>query len=65
MIKWKNIIRKLSIENRSLSGIAVIVIAAILMELTFAMQYQSASKGIHNEVQYRAEAELDMKKLEI
>ena len=41
MKKWTDIINKLSTENRSISGIAVIVIAAILMELTFAMQYQS------------------------
>ena len=65
MNKWKDKIRKLSTENRSLPGIAVIVIAAILLEMTVAMQYQSATRGIRSEVQHRAETELDMKNLEI
>ncbi len=65
MKEWKDLFREHSTESRFLPGIAVIVIAAILMELTFAFQYQSAARGIHTEVQYRAEAELDMKKLEI
>ena len=65
MKKWKEIIRKLGIENRSLSGISLIIVAAIFMELTVALQYQSASKGIRSEVQHRAETELDMKNMEI
>ena len=59
------IIRKLSTENRSLPGIALIVIAAIIMEVSVALQYQSAADGIRSEVQHRAETELQMKNLEI
>ena len=65
MKKWTDIIRKLSTENRSLPGIAVIVIAAILLEVTVAMQYRSATRGIRAEVEHRAQTELDMKDLEI
>ena len=65
MKDWMKIIRKLSTENRSLPGIALIVIAAIIMEVSVALQYQSAADGIRSEVQHRAETELQMKNLEI
>ncbi|MBR1468510.1 MAG: SpoIIE family protein phosphatase [Prevotella sp.] len=47
------------------STLAIIIIAGILIELTSAVQYWYAQKGIREAVQNRAESELRVKGLEI
>ena len=47
------------------STLAIIITAAVLMELMGAVQNWYASKGIREEVQHRAESELRAKSLEI
>ena len=50
---------------RSKSSLAIIVMAAALVELTSAVQLFYAKKGIQDEVEHRAESELRAKSLEI
>lgn len=50
---------------KSRSSIILIVVAAVLVELTSASMYWFASRGIRQEVQHRAGAELQVKDLEI
>jgi sigma-B regulation protein RsbU (phosphoserine phosphatase) len=45
--------------------LAVLITAAVLIEITAVVQYHFASEGIRNEVSHRAEAELRVKNLEI
>ncbi len=49
----------------SKSSVALIVIAAVLTELTAARLFWFAESGIRNDVKHRAESELHIKKLEI
>ena len=66
MKKISDIIRRLLPKTRrTRTSIALIVIAALLIELTSATMYWYASKGIREEVQHRAETELRVKNLEI
>ena len=61
-----NFLKKLRPESlRSKSSVAIIVTAAVLVELTAGIQYWFAREGIREEVQHRAEAELKVKNLEI
>lgn len=46
-------------------SLAIIVTAAVLLEVTSAVQYWYASEGIREEVSRRAEGELKMKNLEV
>ena len=55
--------RQLSLRLKT--GLAVIVTAAVLVEVTSAVQYWFASEGIRREVEHRAESELRVKSLEI
>ena len=50
---------------RSKSSVALMVTAAVLVELTAGIQYWYAREGIREEVHHRAEAELQVKNLEI
>ena len=50
---------------RAKSSLAIIVTAAVLVEITSGVQYYFAKKGIHEEVEHRAETELRAKSLEI
>ena len=50
---------------RSKTSMAVIVTAAVLVELTSGVQYWFAKKGIQEGVEYRAQSELRVKGLEI
>ena len=50
---------------RHKSSLAIIVTAAVLVELTTAVQYYYAREGIRQEVEHRAESELRAKRLEI
>ena len=50
---------------RSRSSLAIIVTAAVLVEVTSAVQYFFAKEGIRQEVEHRAESELRAKSLEI
>lgn len=50
---------------RSKSSLAIIVLAAVLIELTSVLQYWFAREGIRQEVEHRAETELHVKNLEI
>lgn len=59
-----NILKKLRPET-SRSSLALIVVAAVLVEVTSAVQYWFAREGIREEVQQRAETELKVKSLEI
>lgn len=52
-----------TLQNRS--SFAIIVIAAVLIEATSVVQYWFARKGIQEEVQHRAQSELQVKNLEI
>ncbi len=54
---------KRSLQART--GIALIVLAALLIEVTAAVQYWFAYRGIREEVKHRAESELKVKSLEI
>ncbi|MBR1520393.1 MAG: SpoIIE family protein phosphatase [Bacteroidaceae bacterium] len=47
------------------TSLAVIVTAAVLVEVTSAVQYWFAREGIRKEVEHRAESELKVKNLEI
>ena len=47
------------------SSLAIIVTAAILIELTVAIQYWYAKRGIEEEVVRRAKSELTVESLEI
>ena len=47
------------------STLAIIITAAVLIGVTSAVQYIFASKGIREEVEHRAKAELQVKNLEI
>lgn len=47
------------------STLAIIITAAVLVEVISAVQYWYAGEGIHEEVQHRAESELKAKNLEI
>ena len=47
------------------SGLLVVIVAAILVELVSIIQYMYAREGIRQEVQQRAESELRVKSLEI
>ena len=61
-----NILKKIKPETlRSKSGWAVMVTAAVLLEVTIAVQYLFTRRGIRQEVQYRAKAELRVKNMEI
>ena len=59
-----NILKKLRPET-SRSSLAIIIVAAVLVEVTSAVQYWFAREGIREEVQQRAETELKVKSLEI
>ena len=62
----KKILKRLKPESiRSKSGLAIIVTAAVLVEVTSAVQYLFARQGIRQEVEHRAESELRAKRLEI
>ena len=50
---------------RTKSSLAIIVTAAVLVELTCGIQYYFAKEGIREEVEHRAESELLAKSLEI
>lgn len=50
---------------RSKSSLAIIVTVAILLELIMTGQYLFARKGIREEVEHRAETELQVKNLEV
>ena len=50
---------------RHKSSLAIIVTAAVLVEVTTAVQYYYAREGIRQEVEHRAESELRAKSLEI
>ena len=52
-----------SLQTRS--ALAIIILAGVLIEVTSAVQYWYARKGLQEEVQHRAEAELRVKNLEI
>ena len=52
-----------SLQTRS--SLAIIVTAAILIELTVAIQYWYAKRGIEEEVVRRAKSELTVESLEI
>lgn len=47
------------------STLAIIITAAVLVEVISAVQYWYAGEGIREEVQHRAESELKAKNLEI
>ena len=59
--KFKNWIKSLQTK----SSLALLVTAAVLIELTSAVQYWYAKKGIREEVEQRAKSELKVKGLEI
>ncbi len=62
----KDILKRLIPDSlRSKSSLAIIVMAAALVELTSAVQLFYAKKGIQDEVEHRAESELRAKSLEI
>ena len=50
---------------RTKSSLAIIITAAVLVELTTGIQYYFAKEGIRQEVEHRAESELRAKSLEI
>ncbi|MBO7546562.1 MAG: SpoIIE family protein phosphatase [Paludibacteraceae bacterium] len=50
---------------RTQSSLAVIITAAVLVEITSGIQYYFAKEGIRQEVEHRAESELRAKSLEI
>ncbi len=50
---------------RTKSSLAIIVTAAVLVEITSGIQYYFAKEGIREEVEHRAESELRAKSLEI
>ena len=56
--KWRP-----SIQFRS--GLALLILAAVLIQVTGAVQYYFARNGIRNEVEHRAKTEMTMKHLEI
>lgn len=61
-----SLLRKLWPETlRSKSSVALIVTAAVLVELTAGIQYWYAREEIKEEMQHRAETELRVKNLEI
>lgn len=61
-----NFLKKLRPETlSSKSSVAIIVIVAAMLELIFIVDYWFASKGIREDVEHRAEAELRVKNLEI
>ncbi len=47
------------------SSLAIIILAAVIVELTSALQYWYAYKGIKEETKHNAQNELDIKSLEI
>ena len=59
--KFKNWIKSLQTK----SSLALLVTAAVLIELTSAVQYWYAKKGIREQVEQRAKSELKVKGLEI
>ena len=62
----KQILKRLIPEAlRSKGGLAIIVTAAVLVEVTSAVQYFFAREGIREEVERRAQSELWAKSLEI
>ena len=62
----KKILRRLIPKTlRSKSSLAIILTAAVLVELTNGVQYLFAKRGIQNEVEQRAKSELRAKSLEI
>lgn len=50
---------------RTQSSLAIIITAAVLVEITSGIQYYFAKEGIRQEVEHRAESELRAKSLEI
>ena len=62
-MKLQHSLKLKTLQNRS--SFAIIVIAAVLIEATSVVQYWFARKGIHEEVQHRAQTELQVKNLEI
>ena len=56
--KWRP-----SIQFRS--GLALLILAAVLIQVSGAVQYYFARNGIRNEVEHRAKTEMTMKHLEI
>ena len=50
---------------QSKSSLAILITAAVLIELTAAIQYWYARKGIREEVEQRAKSELKVVNLEI
>ena len=61
-----NIFKKINTDGlRSKLSIALIINAAILVEVTSFIQYFYAKEGIHNAVENRAEGELRIKSLKI
>ena len=59
--KYKRWIKSLQTK----SSLALLITAAALIELTAAVQYWYAKKGIREEVEQRAKSELKVKNLEI
>ena len=58
--------KKISPQSlRSKTSLAIILTAAVLIEVTSVVQYLYAEKGIREEVEHRAESELKAKGLEI
>ena len=61
-----DLLKKLRLKSpHSKSGLKIIVLVAVLVELTSIVQYWFASKSIREEVEHRAETELHVKNLEI
>ena len=61
----KKLLRLIPKTLRSKSSLAIILTAAVLVELTNGVQYLFAKKSIQDEVEHRAKSELRAKSLEI
>lgn len=61
----KNPLRLIPESLRSKGNIAIMLTAAVLIEVTSIVQYFYAKEGIRKEVEHRAESELKAKSLEI
>lgn len=65
-MSYKGLLQRLWPKTqRTQLSVAFIVIAALLIEATTIVQYHYARAGIRDEVQHRAETELQLKNLEI
>ena len=61
----KGFVRRIINGLQAHSGLLVVIVAAILVELVSIIQYLDTREGIRQEVQQRAESELHVKRLEI